>query len=157
MAAAPADAPAAQAQLPLRDYGLVADGLTSALVGRDGGVGWLCLPRPDSPSIFAPLLDPAHAGWCRWWPRHGGLGEQRYLPGSNVLVTELNTPHGRLRLTDWMPARFDGGDVPGFGSGAICRFAEALEGETELVLTCEPRPEYGRMGVRWWRGAAGVW
>ncbi|MGH9482050.1 MAG: glycoside hydrolase family 15 protein, partial [Terriglobales bacterium] len=45
----------------------------------------------------------------------------------------------------------------GFGSGAICRFAEALEGETELVLTCEPRPEYGRMGVRWWRGAAGVW
>jgi len=145
------------------DYGLVADGLTCALIGRDGSVGWMCVPRFDSGSVFGTLLDPTQAGTFRLGPA-GGIGEQRYLPGTNVLVTEF---HG-ARLTDWMPARFDGSAAPGFGDGALCRLvevdAEASEG-IELELVCAPQPDYGQKPVQWtgdgglalWRrGSAGL-
>lgn len=151
--------PAVEARLQLRigDYGLVADGLTCALVGRDGSVGWLCAPRFDSGSLFGTLLDVERAGVCRWAPQGeaGGAGKQRYIEDTNVLVTEFS---GAARLTDWMPARFEGGaSAAGFGSGAVCRLAEALDDTVELDLICAPRPDYGRAGVRWQRQAPGRW
>ena len=149
--------PAAAAQLPLRDYGLIADGLTCALIGSEGGIGWLCLPRFDSGSVFAPLLDPSRAGHCIWAPKGAGPGAQRYLEGTNVLVTELGPPGARVRLTDWMPARFDGLTTVGCGDGAVCRLAEALDGEVALELSCLPRPDYGRDAVAWRPSAAGAW
>jgi GH15 family glucan-1,4-alpha-glucosidase len=142
--------------LAIGDHGLLADGLTAALIGRDASVAWLCLPRFDSTSAFATLLDP-HAGACRFAPPGEGLGIQRYVDHSNVLVTEF--PH--VRVTDWMPARFDGAVAAGFGDGALCRWAEP-EGEGaddghEVELVCAPRLDYGRLGVRWQPGANGVW
>src|SRR6185437_10491138 len=128
--------------LAIGDYGLVADGLTAALIGRDGSVGWLCAPRFDSGSVFGTLLDPTRAGRCRL-TLAGGIGEQRYLPGSNVLVTEF---HG-ARLTDWMPARF-------VGAAALCRLIEA-SAEVTVELECAPQPEYGQKPVQW-SGEGGV-
>src|SRR6185312_4054099 len=134
----------AQPALAIRDYGLVADGLTCALMGCDGSVGWLCLPRFDSGSVFATLLDAERAGQCRWAPAdETEKGRQQYVPGSNVLVTEFG---GRVRITDWMPARFAGATGPCFGDGAVCRWAEALD-EVELELVCAPRPDYGRQAA----------
>ncbi|HUX66091.1 MAG TPA: glycoside hydrolase family 15 protein [Terriglobales bacterium] len=145
------------AQLPLGDYGLIADGLTCALLGRDGGIGWLCLPRFDSGSVFGPLLDPSRAGACRWAPARADAGRQHYEPGTNVLATEWGPPGARVRITDWMPARFDGLAAVGCGDGAVCRLAEALDAEVELELNCAPRPDYGRSAVAWQAGAGGVW
>ncbi len=140
--------------LAIGDHGLLADGLTAALVGRDGSVAWLCVPRFDASSVFATLLDP-HAGACRFAPPGGGLGTQRYLERTNVLVTEV--PHARI--TDWMPARFDGAIAAGYGDGALCRWAEAAgAGDgAELDLVCAPRLDYGRLAVRWQPGANGIW
>ncbi|MGH9486256.1 MAG: glycoside hydrolase family 15 protein [Terriglobales bacterium] len=151
MATAPATA------LGIRDYGLIADGLTCALIGHDGSIGWLCAPRFDSGSLFAALLDPDRAGQLRWAPAGtaGGSGaEQHYRTGTNILVTEIA---GQVRITDWMPARFDGGSAAGFGNGALCRCAEAIGGEIELELVCQPRPEYGAEGVEWQQQKASRW
>ncbi len=140
--------------LAIADHGLLADGLTSALIGRDGSVAWLCLPRFDSPSAFATLLDP-HAGACRFAPADGGLGVQRYVEHTNVLVTRFP----QVRVTDWMPARFDGAVAAGFGHGALCRWAEpegAPEGR-EMELLCAPRLDYGRQAARWQAGANRIW
>ncbi|HWG38043.1 MAG TPA: glycoside hydrolase family 15 protein [Terriglobales bacterium] len=135
--------------LAIGDYGLVADGLTAALIGRDGSVGWLCAPRFDSGSVFGTLLDPTRAGRCRL-TLAGEIGEQRYLPGTNVLVTDFRG----ARLTDWMPARFDGAAAPGFGDGALCRLVEA-SAEVAVELECAPQPEYGQKPVQW-SGEGGV-
>ncbi|MGH9468343.1 MAG: glycoside hydrolase family 15 protein [Terriglobales bacterium] len=151
MASAPAPG------LGIRDYGLIADGLTCALIGSDGSVGWLCAPRFDSGSLAGALLDPERAGNLRWAPAGlapGRPGRQHYREGTNVLVSELE---GGLRITDWMPARFDGATAAGFGTGALCRYAEAGAEAVELELDVALRPEYGREGVNWQRESPTRW
>ncbi|MGH9418248.1 MAG: glycoside hydrolase family 15 protein [Terriglobales bacterium] len=150
-------AQAAPETLAIGDYGLVADGLTCALIGRDGAVGWMCVPRFDSGSIFAPLLDATAAGGCRWAPRGAGRGQQRYVAETNVLETVWRSAGQQVRLTDWMPARFDGATAAGFGEGALCRRVEAVEGECDVELDCAPVPDYGRRSLSWQAAGSGMW
>lgn len=147
----------APAQLPIGDYGLLADGLTAALVGTDGGVGWLCLPRFDSPSVFAAILDGTRGGACLFAPESGGSGRQRYVPDTNVLVTDWTEAGVALQLTDWMPARFDGAQAAAFGDGALCRWADAVAGPAKLRLVCAPRLNYGEAAARWCDAGGGMW
>ena len=57
--------PRRDSYLALEEMGLIGDGTTSALVGLDGSVPWLCLPRFDSEPLFGGLLDDARGGCFR--------------------------------------------------------------------------------------------
>ena len=71
---------------PIADFGFLSDCEVSTLVAPDGSVEWLCLPRPDSPSVFGALLDRS-AGHFRFGPSNADVPDQRrYVPGTNVLV-----------------------------------------------------------------------
>ena len=80
----------------IEDYGLIGDLQTAALVGRNGSVDWLCLPRFDSPSCFAALLGDERHG--RWLLAPAGEAEtisRRYRPGTLILETDFETEEAR--------------------------------------------------------------
>jgi GH15 family glucan-1,4-alpha-glucosidase len=85
--------------------GLIGDGTTSALVGLDGSVLWLCLPRFDSEPLFCGLLDGARGGCFRVAPDEVIEARQRYAPDTAVLTTELRSPTGLVAVTDGLALR----------------------------------------------------
>jgi alpha,alpha-trehalase len=129
---------------PIADYGLLADCNSAALVDRDGSIGWLCLPRYDSPAVFAQILDPEGGHW-QIRPSGPYRSERRYLPGTLVIETTFTTESGSVRLTDAM-AFADGQRHHDLGFGAphlLLRLVEGVLGEVELEFELAPRPEYG--------------
>ncbi|MER7579264.1 glycoside hydrolase family 15 protein [Kitasatospora sp. NPDC097691] len=126
----------------IEDYALIGDLQTAALVGRDGSVDWLCLPRFDSPSCFAGLLgDQRHGAW-RLAP--AGAAEchaRRYRGDSLVLESEWQAPDGRVRITDFMPQRGQGGQR----DPQLIRIVEGLDGTVPMRGTLRLRFNYGRI------------
>src|ERR1700730_16438069 len=95
----------ARAEMPLRieDYALIGNTRTAALVGRDGSIDWLCVPRFDGPACFAALLGTrAHGCWLLA-PRGGAQRtRRRYRDRTLVLETDFETPRGAVRIVDCM-------------------------------------------------------
>ena len=89
--------------LPIEDYALIGDRHTAALVGRDGSVDWLCLPRFDSPACFAALLGTEEHGRWQLCPAGEYTSTRRYLDRSTVLETTFRTDTGAVTLVDLMP------------------------------------------------------
>jgi hypothetical protein len=127
--------------LPLEDYGLIGDGTTAALVGRDGAISWLCVPRFDSAPLFCNILDTARGGTFSIAPEHLVESRQFYEPDSGVLVTEMRSPSGLIRLTDAL--LFHTGadlteDTPA-GRGELLRLVQVLQGQVRVHIVVEPR------------------
>src|SRR5215210_9072564 len=87
---------------PINNYALIGDCRSAGLISRDGSLDWLCLPRFDSPSIFAALLDAESGGRFRVRPIGEFRTERRYLANTNVLETVFRTPTGACVLRDLM-------------------------------------------------------
>jgi GH15 family glucan-1,4-alpha-glucosidase len=129
--------------LRIEDYALIGDLQTAALVGIDGSIDWLCLPRFDSSACFAALLGTPENG--RWLLAPTGVERatrRRYEDRSLVLTTEWETDAGTVRVTDFMPPRTDMPDLVRIVEG----IAGTVEMRTELIL----RFDYGRL-VPWVR------
>ncbi len=93
---------------PIENYGIIGDLHTTALVGMNGSIDWLCLPHHDSPSVFAAILDDTKGGWFRISPdMEGATCKQLYWPDTNVLVTRFFTPDGSLQLMYGIDGRQD--------------------------------------------------
>ncbi|MEU3146005.1 MULTISPECIES: glycoside hydrolase family 15 protein [unclassified Streptomyces] len=131
----------------IEDYALIGDEQTAALVGADGSVDWLCLPRFDSGACFARLLGDENNGHWRIAP----VGAERctrraYRPDTLVLDTEWETDEGLVRVTDLMPQRDRAPD--------LVRIVEGVRGEVTVRSTLRLRFDYGSV-VPWIRRTDG--
>ncbi|WAU81425.1 glycoside hydrolase family 15 protein [Streptomyces sp. Qhu-G9] len=127
----------------IEDYALLGDLQTAALVGRDGSIDWLCLPRFDSPACFAALLHNKDAGRWLLAPASGGpVTRRRYRDDTLILESEWHTADGDVRVVDCMPLRGDAADV--------VRLVEGLSGRVDMRMELALRLDYGQT-VPWVR------
>src|SRR6266480_4160870 len=144
---------------PIAEYGFLSNCEQSCLVAPDGAVEWLCLPRPDSPSVFGALLDRA-AGTFRIGPSNTQVPQhRRYVPGTMVLETTWQTPTGWMVVQDFLavgPVQ-DQGRRPDYrraptdtgAIGALVRVATCISGHVEVMVNCGPLFNYGAAGATW--------
>lgn len=127
--------------LPIEDHGLIGDGSTCALVGRDGAISWLCIPEFDSPPFLAGILDLENGGCFEIAPLSIHSAAQRYMEDSCVLVTTLASDRGTLQITDCLTLR-SGADlvepVPA-GRSELLRHVQAVGGDVRLRIRLEPK------------------
>jgi GH15 family glucan-1,4-alpha-glucosidase len=89
---------------PIEDYALIGDCHTAALVGRNGSIDWLCLPRFDSSSTFGGLLGTdEHGSWILRPVGAEQCASRRYRDGTFVLETRWQTDDGEVEVVDLMP------------------------------------------------------
>jgi GH15 family glucan-1,4-alpha-glucosidase len=133
--------------LAIEDYALLGDLQSTALVGRNGSIDWLCLPRFDSPACFAALLGDPDAGHWKIAPTDDDADAHRdYRDDSLVLHTEWTTGSGAVRVIDFMPPRGENPD--------IVRILEGVRGDVRMRMSLQPRFDYGHI-VAWVRKVAG--
>src|SRR6516164_6931902 len=134
--------PSAASFPPIADYGFLSDCENNCLVAPDGSVEWLCLPRPDSPSVFGAILDRT-AGMFRFGPANTHVPHQRhYLPGTMVLETTWHTPTGWMIVHDLLLVRprragerrrgYRRAPSDTVAAGVLLRLAECIKGRVEL-------------------------
>ena len=145
---------------PIADYAFLSDCEVNCLVAPNGAVEWMCLPRPDSPSVFTTMLDRS-AGSFRLGPYDEMVpAARRYLPGSLMLETTWQTRTGWLIVRDALtmgpwhnvdersrthrrsPTDFDAEHV-------LLRTVRCVSGSVDVSMTCEPVFEYGRFEGSW--------
>ena len=132
---APKIVPSAADYLPIAEHGIIGDLRTSALVGTDGTIDWLCWPHFDSPSVFAAILDSERGGHFRLAPVGEGTTKQLYFPDTNVLITRFLSPEGVAEVQDFMPV--------GEERQRLIRRVVCVRGAVRFRLECEPRFNYG--------------
>jgi GH15 family glucan-1,4-alpha-glucosidase len=144
---------------PIADYAFLSDCHTGALVAPSGTIGWLCVPRFDSPSVFGSLLD-REAGNFRLGPFGIFHPTARvYEPGTNILSTTWKTPTGWIVVRDALtlgPRDQEDAVTPHTrppvdddADHMLVRTVRCLEGAVEVELVCEPVFDYGRVPARW--------
>ena len=129
--------------LPVQDYALIGDCHTGALVGTDGSIDWLCLPRFDSGSTFAALLgDENHGSW-RVAPRGATrCSTRRYREGTFILETTWETGTGVVEVIDVMPH--------GDRRADVIRRIRGVSGSVAMVQELRVRFDYAN-SVPWMR------
>ena len=126
----------------IEDYGLIGDLQTAALVGRDGSIDWLSLPRFDSPACFAALLgDASHGRWLLAPASGGECTRRRYRGDTLVLETTWETPSGTVRVVDLMPPRGEAADVVRIVEGVSGRVSMRMR--VDAALRLRPRRPLG--------------
>jgi GH15 family glucan-1,4-alpha-glucosidase len=133
--------------LRIEDYGLIGDTHAAALVGRDGSIDWLCMPRFDSGACFAALLGEArHGRWLLTPAVPVRTARRRYRADTLILETEFDVEGGVVRVTDFM--------TPRHGEPDVIRIVEGVRGDIPMQMELIIRFEYGSI-VPWVRKVDG--
>lgn len=125
----------------IKDYGLIGNFHTSALVSKQGSIDYLPFPRYDSPTIFGTLLDNNNGGFFAIECTEEEVNfKQLYLPDTAILLTRFLTSKGIAEITDFMPP------IQVAQKLILIRELRAIKGELNFRIILNPRFDYGKYG-----------
>lgn len=125
------------------DYGIIGNCLTSALISKNGSIDWCCMPKFDSPSVFAKLLDEEKGGSFSFDVDDSYNISQKYLPKTNILVTTFESPSAEFEVRDFMPRYYeDNGKL--HTPLVIIRYIVLLKGEPKFKIKYNPKIGYAK-------------
>lgn len=133
---------------PIKDYAVIGDTHSAALISSEGSLDWACLPHFNSGAVFLRILDDQKGGHCGITARDVKARSRRYLPGANILETTFTTATGVLQLTDFMPLRrrsqptHAGQDVD--SDHQIVRLVRCTSGTVEAAIELHPTFNFAR-------------
>lgn len=145
---------------PIDDYAFLSDCETNCLIARNGAVEWMCVPRPDSPSVFGAMLDRS-AGHFRIGPYGRNVpAARRYLPGGLIVETTWQTETGWLIVRDalvlgpWHNNRARSRShkrtpMDWDAEHMLLRTVKCVNGVVELEMSCEPAFDYHNGPALW--------
>ena len=127
---------------PIKDYAIIGNGRTAALVDRRGSIDWCCWPQFDSSAVFCRLLDADRGGFFQIVPVQAFQVTRSYMDDTNILTTTFSTASGQVRVHDFMPAPEDenGQSIP----HRILRWIEGIRGSVEVKLQFCPTFDFAR-------------
>ncbi len=126
---------------PIENYGVIGDLATTALVGMDGSIDFMCFPAFDSPTLFARLLDFQRGGFFKISPASGNFRQrQRYSPDTNILLTRFLGQDGIVAISDFMAMQHLG------HQHNLVRRVKVVRGEITIRMVCAPKFDYARCG-----------
>ena len=121
--------------LNIEDYALISDCHSAALVGRDGSIDWLCLPRYDSASMFGALLGDENDGrWLLAPADTTATATRSYQGDTFVLSTVWTTTTGQVEVLDFMPH--------GDGQADLVRRVRGISGTVHMTQDLRIRFDY---------------
>ncbi|HLG88232.1 MAG TPA: glycoside hydrolase family 15 protein [Alphaproteobacteria bacterium] len=123
----------------IEDYGLIGNTFSAALIDRSGTMDWLCLPRFDSPALFASLLGNDDNGAWKLYPRSAATVTRRYRPGTAILETSFATAAGKATIIDFMPVPDDESKVH------VVRLVRGDSGTVDMATEIRFRFDYGHI------------
>ncbi len=133
---------------PIDHYGIIGNMYTTALVGRNGSIDWLCFPNHDSPSVFGAILDHKKGGRFIIEPkcatqeaRDRIKTKQLYWPATNVLITRFLADDGVGEIIDFMPVGLREDEI---GYHSLIRQVKVVRGSMAFSVCCRPAFNYAR-------------
>jgi GH15 family glucan-1,4-alpha-glucosidase len=134
------ETPSARLVRRIEDYGLIGNTHSAALIGRDATIEWLCLPKFDSPAIFAALLGDDNNGAWRLRARDEKARiSRRYRPRTAILETRFETRGGAATVIDFMPRPGAGGAIE------LVRLVRGDRGAIDFQTAITLRFDYGQL------------
>lgn len=125
------------------DYGIIGNCLTAALISKNGSIDWCCLPKFDSPSVFAKLLDDEKGGSFSFEVDDSYKITQNYLPKTNILVTRFESPDAAFEVRDFMPRYYeDNGKL--HTPLVIIRYLIPIKGIPKFKVKYNPKIGYAK-------------
>lgn len=125
------------------DYGIIGNCLTAALVSKKGSIDWCCLPKFDSPSVFAKLLDEEKGGSFSIEVDESYEISQKYLPKTNILVTKFESTDSAFEIRDFMPRYYeDSGKL--HTPLSLIRYMALLKGTPKFRVKYDPKIGYAK-------------
>lgn len=125
------------------NYGIIGNCLTAALISKNGSIDWCCMPKFDSPSVFAKLLDDEKGGNFGFEVDESYKITQKYIPKTNILVTTFESPDAAFEVRDFMPRYYD--DKGKLNTPlVIIRYMIPLKGIPKFKVKYNPKIGYAK-------------